>query len=350
MYQLKIGSIPLPKLYIVEDKAEVKKCRSLGIPFLIKPSGWSDEKLIKAVLWRTLVNKFPHIDWTNTLKINPYDLNQLEVVEVASCHETNPGLEGGSSDDNLYTTMDDGYRVRDGGLDHEVDLAEKRSSIDNYIGDLGYYVSIEELQSLKLLPVFLDDITNAIKTNLSNTVYMDGYNKKLECNLGSWYGSEQAPNLIILDTSGSIPRGVAGTMVTLIDTLRNQANADLIITSWCSKYYKANEDLPSPDELAGMIGGMNECSQFYRILRQHILGKHWGNVIVFGDSDAPDDSRFHRYAKQRIKDRELQTTKIDRIMAFDTYRERVPGYGLWATAASPKAPIEYNWRWTSCMK
>lgn len=372
MYQLKIGTIPLPKLYVC-SRGEVQKCRELGVPYIIKPQGWTDEKLVKAVLWRFLHDRFPHIKWRELLgfyrppKLNVFVPEDEEIEEldpiaqrilVSSAPRENPRTEDAYSSPNLEYTEGGEYRETSGGFDEDdkLDFNEpkfEQVSIDDYIGDLGYYVNIEELQKLRVLPTFLDDIANAVKVNIMNTSFMDGYNKKLECNLGSWKGTEQAPNLIILDTSGSIPSGVAGTMISLIDTLRNQANADLIITSRRSEFWPAHSELPNPDKLSYLIGGCNECTQFYAILRDKVIGKHWGNVIIFGDQDSPlrydIQSSVRRGATKNIGLSELQSTRIDRIMAFHTDRKLIPGYGLWARDASPKAEVVYNTEWVDCM-
>lgn len=375
MHQLKVGTIPLPKLYVCENTQEASECRIRGVPYIIRPLGLDDVTIVKAVLYRTLVSKFPKIRWDLVLgneAINssdgimvrvpveeeePWQPLEGTVHEIDAYHRVNPGVDSAPGDPSTsMTVVNGGYRTASGGLDPEDTLDKaikrteyKRVSISNYIGDLGWYVSIEELQSLKLLPTFLDDIAEAIKVNIANTNWIDGYNKKLDCPIGHYQGSSAAPNLIVLDTSGSIPSGVAGTMISLIETLRHQCNADLIITSGRSEYWAANEELPSSDDLAYMIGGCNECKQFYSILRKHVLGKHWGNVIVFGDNDAPEDDRFKGYSSSWLKDNELQSTKIDRIMCFHTRYKEVPGYGLWAAKAAPKAEITYNNQWVMSM-
>ena len=367
MYQLKIGTIPLPKIYVCKP-SEADKCRDMGVPYIIKPERWSDERLVKAVLFSTLVKKFRHINWRELFGFNWWDLDDIDrlkvqvphEVEVSSTTRTNSGFDTcGRTTPDLIVTKDKEYRETAGGMDADdtmdfESIEYENTPLDNYIGDIGYHVNIEELQALKLLPTFMDDIANAIKLNLMNTAYMDGYNKKLECNLGSWQGTDQAPNLIVLDTSGSIPSGVAGTMISLIDTLRHQANADLIITSGRSEYWPANTELPDPDKLSYLIGGCNECVQFYAILRKHILGKHWGNVIVFGDYDSPlrNDivSDMQRRNCKKLTLQELQSTRIDRIMAFHTRDADIPGYGLWASDAAPKAEVVYNTDWVEYMK
>ena len=381
--QIIIGDIQLGddehgKLYMC-DRGEGRRCRELGVPYVIKPDDWDEERLVKCVLYVYLSEKFPDIWWPRILgpeACNPYAIQvnvphrvKAPVVgqrkEVAAEYRDNPGFDTtGLTSPDMEFTVDGEYRMTGGGLDAddkvdwEDEITYDQERLDKYIKGLGFYVDIEQLQALHLLPVFLDDIANAIKKNLYSAAWCDGYNKKLGCNLGSWKGGSQAPNLIVLDVSGSIPSGVAGTMVSLIDTLRSQADADLIITSGRSEFFPANEGLPSPDQLSGLIGGCNERIQFYDILRKHVIGKHWGNVIVFGDQDAPADERLKRMDRlygggveaEHITDQELQSTRIDRIMAFHTYAKKVPGYGLWAVQAAPKAEVVYNTEWTKEMK
>ena len=333
MKLLKIGNVPLPKLYVCDDRKEASDCRSRGVPYVIKPKGWDDEMVLKAVLYRALKDKFPHIQWEKVLGYevchNRMRVNEPTIVKVESDARHNPGHDTCGHSSQIMEESDD-YRLSGGGVEDD-DLLEDRvqfSSVklSDYIGDAVFEVSIEELQALHCLPVFLDDIATAIKKNIMSTAWMDGWNKKLGAPMGSFQGSSEAPNLIILDTSGSIPAGIASTMMSLIETLRFQADADLIITSGRSIYVKANDDLPSTDTLAYLIGGCNECVQFYDILRKHIFGRHWGNVIVFGDNDAPEEDRFSGYSDCWLKPADLQSTKIDRIMAFHTRMQKVPGY------------------------
>ena len=351
MYKLRIGMLPLPDIYIAENKVDVVNARHYGIPYIIKPKGWTEEKLLKAIMYYTLCKKFPDIKWKEVLHITPRSANALVVHEVSSDYRCTDGTFNGGTSESLEVTDDGQYRPSDGGYEGDNDDIEwGTTTIDDCIGDTLWHVSIEELQALKLLPKFMDDITDAIKVNLYNTAWMDGYNKKLGVPVGYYQGGTEAPNLIVLDVSGSIPSGVAGTMVTLIDTIRSQCNADLIITGWRSEYYASGTELPTPDDLRQWIGGCNECKQFYKILRQHVLGRHWGNVIVFGDYDAPDDARFEKYKATWLKDDDFGHTRIDNLMAFHTYRDDVPGYGLWVQKMCPDVPVSYNSEWSKEMK
>lgn len=353
MYQLKIADIPLKPLWIC-DPDEAKDARKHGIPFLIKPKDWDDERLIKVILFNTLRKMFPRIDWSKKLGFDKRETDRIPVEIVASEYRENPGFDtNGFTDDGIQ--ISDDYRETAGGFAEDGDDSWKKMNVDDYLGDFGSYVNIDILQQLKLLPKFMDDIAQAIRTNLESIAWMDGYNKKLGAPTGFYGNVSDAPNLIILDVSGSIPRGIAYTMIGLIDTLRTQANADLIITSGRSMYWAAGEELPSPNELRGLVGGCNEAIQFYGILRSKVIGRHWGNVIVFGDNDAPTDLRLFGWKssselekkrdKVAVKDQELQFTQVDNIMAFHTYAKRMPGYGRWAQQAAPNAPITFDTEW-----
>lgn len=350
MHQLKIGNIPLPTIFVCE-RLETKKCRELGIPYIIKPTGWSDEMLIKAVLWRPLYTKFPHLPWDKILGFRSEPKINVVVpktVLVSSDYRESPGeYDLGMVSDSME--ISDDYRMTGGGREDEchVETMWEREGLWKWMGCGEWQVDIETLQQLHLLPTFLDDVATAIKRNLIGLQWADGWNKKLDCNMGRYDSGTEAPNLIVLDVSGSIPRGVSATMVTLIDTLRTQANADLIITGHLSQYWKSGESLPDPRKLAQIVGGCNERSQFYRILRKHILGRHWGNVIVFGDNDAPSDDRFDRHgcANDVLEVNELQKTRIDNLLAFHTSKHLVPGYGLWAEKCVNAANITYDTSW-----
>lgn len=356
MYKLKIADIPLKPLWIC-DPSEAKDARNRGVPYIIKPADWDDEKLIKVILFNTLKRLFPYVDWYKKLSIDWRDDQRIPVVIVDAEYRENPGFEtNGNASDEIQ--MSDGYRETGGGFDDEHDDSWKKTDVDSYLGDFGSYVNLDVLQQLKLLPKFMSDISDAIRTNLESIAWIDGYNKKLGVPTGYYSNVTDAPNLIILDVSGSIPRGIAYTMIGLIDTLRTQANADLIITSGRSKYWAANEQLPSPTELNHLIGGCNECVQFYDILRTKVIGKHWGNVIIFGDNDSPVDDRL-RWGVRKIdrvwnelqpKDNEFQTTQIDNIMAFHTYsKTMMPGYGRWAQQAAPNASVKQDTSWAEYM-
>jgi len=351
MRRLRIGQAKLPEIYVVSDRAEVAVAREYGIPYLVKPAGWDDEKLVKAVMMRMLWRRFPAIEWEQVLGISHHERESLTIVSPVTrkrvkgsngftASSANTGGEG-------YRGLDDdGTQVSD---DDDVEWA--RESLDHAIGTTWEEdVSIEELQRLKVLPTFLDDIATAIKRNLIGLQWHDGWNKKLGAPMGRVGMGSQAPNLMVLDVSGSIPGGVSKTMVTLIDTLRTQANADLIVTGDRSKWFGIN-DAVDPYVVAECVGGCNEATQFYKILADHVCGRHFGNVVVFGDDDAPDDDRFRHDQKNKPYKKMIEAgTRFDNLLAFDTHFDKVPGYGLFVTEINPDIPIEYNHDWVKVMK
>ena len=349
MYRLKWHGITMPPIYVVEPN-EREEARRFGIPFLIKPSDWTDEDLIKVCLYHWLVSKFPNISWSKVF--DDYGMHSSLKVNVPAEYRENPGCwtDGWTSDD-FEVTEGGAYRETAGGMegdDVEIDYDSMRAW--DFFDPSNVSANVEVLQKLKLLPKFMSDITDAIKSNLLDTSWMDGWNKKLDAPLGCYQGSSEAPNLIILDVSGSIPRGIASTMIGLIDTLRTQANADLIITSGTSKYWKRGDKLPTPTQLSYLVGGCNEATQFYQILNDHVLGKHWGNVIVFGDQDCPTERRFSFQQENAPKPAQLSATRIDNLMSFHTYCKLTPGYGRWVKDTSNRVPETIDTSWVSFME
>lgn len=349
MRKLKYAGVNLPPIWICTAK-EADQARQMGVPFMVCPATWDNERIIKNILYRWLLDKFPYIKWSQLFHV---DSPSTMKIEVPAEYRENPGAwTDGYTGDSMDVTENGAYRETAGGMEEDdVDLNDyERVAFDEFFNPSDMTVDIEVLQKLRLLPKFMDDIASAIKSNLIDTAWMDGWNKKLDAPLGRYDSGSEAPNLIILDTSGSIPRGIAATMVSLIDTLRVQANADLIITSGTSRYWKRDEDLPTPEQLSHLCGGCNEARQFYKILNEHILGKHWGNVIVFGDQDSPTQGRFDNQQKDKPKQAMLSATRIDNLVCFHTYAHCTPGYGLWVKKCQPKVKETIDTDWVNQMK
>ena len=333
MHKLKYHGIKLPDIYVCEKK-EAEHAREMGVPFLVKPRSWTDEDVIKRILYNWLRRRFPHLELAK-----PKD--SAIVIEVPAAYRGDFGDGLGHYDSGtpeyVLVTEDAEYRESGGGLEEDIDLMRyEEVKFDEFFDPTEITVDIEVLQRLKMLPVFLDDIQAAIKQNLMNVAWQDGWNKKLGMPTGSFQGGSQAPNLIILDVSGSIPNGIASTMVSLIETLRTQADADLIVTSGSSHWYPKDKPCPTPEQLSHLVGGGNESWQFYRILNEHVLGRHWGNVIVFGDQDCPVDCKTvdprmaERIGGELLDKRAMSATKVDNLLSFHTYSTRkTPGYGKW---------------------
>ena len=332
-YKLKLGNIPLPELYVCSNSVDAEKMRENGIPYII----WrgSQEKLVKLVMLPTLKRLFPHIKWSKVLGIKK---RQEIVVHVPGTDpdeviESNSIIANHDGDENVADVADD-ERV----FSRENTVIENDVELGAFVGE--FNVNIEELQALKLLPEFMDDITTSIKKNLYGYNWYDGYNKKLKCCLGNFNAGSNLPNLIILDVSCSIPRGIADTMLALIDTLRSQANADLIVTGATSYYWKAGDPLPTPEKLRKMVPQGQESSMFINIMEDHILGKRWGHVIAFGDEDTP--YQFYRNS--------YSGTSVKEVWHYHTWNNnRKCGYAKWVSIVDPNAVEHYNNKWCSMM-
>lgn len=324
------------EIWICSSK-EAGMMRKNGIPYFII-SNANDEEIAKAIVYAFALKRYPNL----LIEKPPRTTLKIEVLaEPREDHEDGLGscTEENNFGDYIQFTEDGEYRDSAGGVDEVKDISEPeydKLAFKQFFDPADMTVDMDVLSQLGMLPKFAIDIAEAIKQNLSDYMFNDGYNKKLGFNTGFFGASWQAPNLIILDVSGSIPRGVSSVMVSLIETLCERADADLIITAGQSFFYP-KESIPTVSQISHLVGGGNEQVMFSGILETKVLGRHWGNVIVFGDQDCPSRFPTRRWTGTHYEwDRapgldpsKLAATKIDRLMSFHTYARKTPGYGLW---------------------
>lgn len=282
--RLTIPGVPdscIPKLYVATTNQEVRLAKDNGLPYVRWSAGAKD--LLIQVLRPVLEKKFPYIKWNEMLGRRK---------SIGTCIIYVPGGEveqdaeqPASYEDACISDIATSKRSFSGSVAGN----QKMLSISEYLDDASSYINVESLQQLKLLPSFLGDIVDNIKKNLVAPLHwQEGWNKKKRCCLGNFHGEHQLPNLIIIDVSASIPRGISATMLTLADTLRSQVQADLIITGGRSLYFKYGEELPTPDEIRQRVPAMNERSMFEAIVKDK-LHKQYGHIISFGDEDNPGE-------------------------------------------------------------
>lgn len=368
MHKLKVGNLKLPLIFVAKDEDDAYAAKQVGVPYII----WDGDQdsLVRLIMRPTLEKMFPHVNWERMYrglpkmpKINtPSNKTVKQFIPtkgtmdyLEKLQEAIRAIENGDKTYSDYK-LEEGRsgRVNDGGTvctSTPDEIVFYDQDLHDAVGDMTAQVNIEELQVLGLLPQWLSQVANAVRRMSNGTDWEDGYNKKLGACVGNHTYASMAPNLIILDVSASIPEGISATMLSLIATLRNQADADLIVTGSTSGWYPKHEPLPSPQSLRAAHGRSNESAMFNEILKTHVLGKHWGNVICFGDSDTPQQKRLIIGS----------TTKVDKIFAFCTYplepeyRHRplcerkwaLPGYCRWANL--PGTEIEWVDNWVSWM-
>lgn len=338
MHRLKYDGIPLPEIYICRSREEAKVIADAGIPYVITRR--SDEEIIKIILYRTLANRFPHIKWEIVLGISPYE---SELVFVPGHRVEGEGVV--FDGDPMGRTVDIAKSERTFDCKGtEWDM--RRVSLDTYCADAAAHVNIEQLQALHMLPKFMDDAVDAIRMNLEDRIlWRECWNKRLGSCVGEFDYASEAPNLIILDVSGSIPDGISATMLELIDTLRDQANADLIITGSTSMYWSRDDELPDPELIRIKIGYANESYDFFQILREHVANRHFGNVISFGDNDAPS------YGNERWFKGCIDGVEVDRVMHYHTFSDKIrTGYARWCRKACPECEEVFDTSWCEVMR
>lgn len=377
LQRVRIKGVKLPRLYIAETPTDIHIAREKGIPFIRWTLG--QDALIKLILRPTLEKLFPYVRWDSVFGPRKFMSN---IKDVNGGGPKVEGIVDNIDDDDDIDDADDTTSTptptttattpqQNDDIDSEgVDMpSEERVfrgsgsksskamlSLEEYVGDLNSSVDLEVLQSLHLMPAFIGDILDCVKLNIGNGMHWrEGYNKRTAMLSGRFDASYQLPNLIILDVSGSIPRGISATMISLIDTLRTQVSADLIITSSTSKFYPMGSELPHPESIRKIFGYSNESSRFFNILTNNIQGKHYGHVISFGDRDEPYYDCYdcsNRYS--------LTGTKVDFVHhyfvpsffygAAATTEGPKTGYAKWCHMLLDKPKEEYNTKWCRVIK
>jgi hypothetical protein len=159
-------------------------------------------------------------------------------------------------------------------------------SLDTFIEDQ-YLVDFDRLAQLKVLPVWLEDLRASIETNIIDEVVFDpcAFNKQLGMSIGASTLKHNMKNLLILDVSGSMPRGVVKTITNLAKLMSKKFYADIMLTSGRTILIDYN-DVPNADiiELARLSGGGNEGKMYRELLK---VNKNYNTCISFGDDDNP---------------------------------------------------------------
>lgn len=365
LQRVSMDGIELPRLYIAETKEDVDTAVEAGIPFVRWRKG--NDALVKIILRPVLEKMFPHILWNAVLGKRKGETIVVETPgwKSAPVESVDEGFDNDAmirEQRNLETrdiceeknwletagTASDKREFNGGGGKMEI---MERESILSYTMDRCSCVDIEVLQKLGMLPKFLGDIVDCVKLNLSNRMrWTEGYTKKLGVPLGTFKSPGNLPNLIILDVSGSIPRGISATMLAMIDTLRSQVGADLIITSSNSVYYPMGCELPNPQQLRNSFDYGNEARQFYAILNKYVAGRKWGHVISFGDNDCPaafESSWYDRFDENEMLGN-MSNTSVKAVHHYHTQRRDVTGYAKWVHELLPSGSFETHYDTSWC--
>lgn len=356
-------------IYYATTKEEARECIERGVPFI--PWRGKPDVLVKILLAPILRKRFHgirlpelHATERSIMVVDPRDHEYSDEVQIDEETE-DPRLV-----DNEFVVYSEGKerpiftKGRSRKLtEGEIQAMGKQGMefIEKYAQEK-VNVDIEALISLELLPHFVGKIADVVRRNLYGKRWTEGYNKKRRCPIGNFDAEEEADNLIIVDVSYSIPRGVSATMLTILDYMRLKLRADVIVTGDRSMFWAYGSELPTPDKLREIVPMGNESADFRRILLEDVKGKRYDNVVSFGDNDCPDfglldpekyDIRAARgdraiQLKQWYLDN-LSDTEIGDVYHFHTNSTFMPtGYAKWAEAVA-QGTIHHDQSWVTGM-
>lgn len=307
----------LPKVFFITDRSEIKDL-PIGVPF-IYGDAVNEPYLVRILEYEVLYQEAIKSGYAFNFKKILKDNGFLDILDFSY----------GNSVYMEFTTK--GLIDREGGIEELHTLESSVSEFKEYIKDSAVYVDIQKLKDLKVFPVWLDTIEKAIETNIHNFAVFNNnmYNKKLEGMYGGIDLISPDKNLIIIDISGSIPRGVSATCLNLAKNLAETFYADLMITGTITTLYNY-EEIYKLDVGKAYDNGMNNDQAYFKRL---VSGdeRKYKTAIVFGDNDSPCRAWNSGDTTISIEDgKKLCKWKVDHLISFHTKgTEHLAAYGTW---------------------
>lgn len=313
--------VQIPQVYLVETQKDLERL-PLGIPFIratLTEAEYCIQMLEFEVLWKSMKATGFKFKWEEILARNGFKNTWKYGIAKSSGH-----LEVFESDEDWREAGKTEAKVKLENPDEVVDIS-------SYLNEISYKVNIDVIKELKLLPSWLDDVEQAISENILNSITYNPnlYTKKLELPLGGIEFNTAKKNLIIIDISGSIPDGIAGTMLSLAKTLSEQFYADLVITGGKSVLYEYDKvDTLNPTIMFKELGRNNDQQYFIKLVSEP---RKYKTAIVFGDNDYAGDRWSAGDKTIAEKDgKKLCKWEVEHILSFHTHdHKKIPGYGRW---------------------
>ena len=307
----------LPKVFFITNREEIKDL-PIGVPFIYgdaKREPYLIRMLEYEVLFQEAIKSGYPFNFKKILQDNGFlDLYDFGYGNSMYMEFTTEGLIDINGEIIEFTKLNDSVE-----------------QFKQFVKDSSVYVDVQKLKDLHVFPVWLDTIEKAIETNIHNFAVFNNnmYNKKLEGMYGGLDLVSPSKNLIIIDISGSIPRGVSSTCLNLAKSLSESFYADLIITGTISTLYPYEEIYKLDVEKAYENGMNNDQAYFKKIVSSD--ERHYKTAIVFGDNDSPCHSWNFSDKKISIEDgKKLCKWKIDKLISFHTSgTAHLAAYGTW---------------------
>ena len=323
MKLLESSKLELPTVFFVSDRSRVEEV-PIGVPFI-----YGDESmelhiiriLEYEVLYQAAVKTGFPFNFAKILEENGFK----DLIEWGYDHPIYVDYKTEGMID--LTTFDINDTKTFGNCSH---------SVSDFIRDSSVYVNIEKLKMLNVFPVWLDTLEKAVHTNIHNfSVYnSDMYNKKL----GGMYGSLElvspSKNLLVVDISGSIPKGVSSTVLTLAKHLATSFYADLVITGSKSTLYPYEELYKLNINTIYDENGMDNDQIYFKNLVTSEK-KIYKTAIVFGDNHSPSYPWCNAYNKgsraiSEADGKKICKWEVQKLISFHTDGvSHIAGYSTW---------------------
>lgn len=332
MKQLVSEKFTLPKVYFITDRAEINEL-PVGVPFI-----YGDVSVEK-----------------HLVRILEYEVLYQEAIKTGFPFDFKAILKDAGFSDNtdFWYTHPTYMELTTQGVDLDKDpeadeslsfIGEKWGKFKNFIKDSSVYVDIEKLKKLNVFPTWLSKIEEAVHTNIHNfAVYNNNmYNKKLEGMFGALDLIAPSRNLIIIDISGSIPKAVSSTCLTLAKNLAETFYSDLIITGSKSTLYQYENLLDLNIETIYDQNGMDNDQVYFRKLITSTKRKY-KTVIAFGDAHGPGWAWNNAYNRNtgtisKKDGRKICQWEVEKVISFHTSnhadsnrKPQLAGYAEWFT-------------------
>lgn len=317
---LKSKKLDIPRVFFVTDRAEIKDL-PVGVPFIYGDP--SIEKYIirileYEVLYQEALRSGYPFDFKQILKDNGYK-------DTIPHHYSKPAYIDYKESDAIKDSSD-------WDIDETKALDREGTALKEYVRDNAVYVNIEKLKELNVFPVWLEDIEKAVNTNIHNFASFNEnmYNKKLEGMYGGLELRSPSKNLIIIDISGSIPKGVSSTCLALSKNLAEAFYADLLITGTISTLYPYEEIKDLDINTIYKTNGMGNEQKYFKNLVTSDSRKY-NTVIAFGDNHHPGYNWSNGDGKISDSDgKKLCQWEVKKLISFHTTSEyEIAGYSRW---------------------
>lgn len=322
MKLLKSEKFKLPPVYFITERDEIKSIPP-GVPFIYGDVG-IEPFLIRILEYELLYQEA-------LMSGFPFNFKKILI-------------------DNGYLDLEDWYyshpvymEYTSEGIDSDPDDLSELSSFKgtskkfkSFMRDSIAYVDIQKLKNLNVFPLWLETIEKAVYTNIHNFAVFNNnmYNKKLEGMYGSLDLVSPDRNLLVVDISGSIPKGVSSTLLVMSKNLAESFYADLLITGSKSTLYQYEDLIKLDIENIYDENGMDNDQVYFKELVSGLKRKY-KTAIVFGDNHSPCYAWSNSYNRgsrtiSREEGKEICKWEVEKVISFHTSSSvHVAGYADW---------------------